>query len=126
MPAHAQETPSVEDLIAPIRAQVANPDQPFDLFIEITLIPGQEIAFEEAFGPRIAATRKEPGNLLFELSVHPTQPNVYILHERWENLAAVERHMGLGHMASFWPLYLPMIARVPSFEVYETRELEIN
>lgn len=119
----AASPPTTEDLIAPIRAEIVDPDQPFDVFIKITLIPGQEAAFEEAFAPRMAATRAEPGNLLFELSVHPTMPNVYILHERWSDLAAIEAHMETEHMASFWPLYFPMIARVPEFEVYATRDL---
>lgn len=123
MNARAQEGPTTEDLIAPIRAQVADPTEPFDIFIKITLIPGQEQAFEEAFATRMAATRDEPGNILFELSVHPQMPNVYMLHERWANLQAVEEHMGLEHMRSFWPIYFPMIARVPEFEIYTTRDL---
>lgn len=125
MNAHAQDGPTTEDLIAPIRAQVADPAKPFDIFIKITLIPGQEDAFEEAFVSRMTTTREEPGNILFELSVHPQMPNVYMLHERWENLAAVERHMGLEHMQTFWPLYFPMIARVPEFEIHTTRDLVV-
>lgn len=115
--------PTTEDLIAPIRAQLADPNAPFDIFIKITLIPGQEQAFEEAFASRMAATRAEPGNRMFELSVHPTMSNVYLLHERWENLAAVEAHMELDHMKTFWPIYFPMIARIPEFEIYATRDL---
>lgn len=123
-PAHGEEVgPTTEDLIAPIRAQLVDPDQPFDIFIKITLIPGQERAFEEAFASRMAATRAEPGNELFELSVHPSMPNVYMLHERWRDLASVEAHMEEEHMRTFWPLYFPMIARVPEFEVYATRDL---
>lgn len=102
---------------------VRDPVQAFDIFIKITLIPGQEEAFEEAFASRMAATREEPGNILFELSRHPDMPNVYMLHERWASLDAVERHMSLPHMASFWPIYFPMIARVPEFEIYATRDL---
>lgn len=128
MPAVAEQTtvPSAEDLIAPIRAQLADPQTPFDVFIKITLIPGQEQAFEAAFASRMAATRAEPGNKLFELSVHPHMPNVYMLHERWVDLAAIEAHMELDHMTTFWPLYLPMIARTPEFDVYATRDLTEN
>lgn len=123
MTVSAQELPTTEDLISPIRAQVSDPERPFDIFIKITLIPGQEQAFEGVFASRMAATRAEPGNLLFELSVHPHISNVYMLHERWANLEAVERHMELDHMKTFWPIYLPMVARVPEFEIYTTREL---
>ena len=119
----AHDGPTSEDLMAPIRAQVGDPDQPFDIFIKITLIPGQEQAFEEAFASRMERTRAEPGNILFELSVHPEMPNVYMLHERWENLEAVESHVGLEHMRTFWPIYFPMIARIPEFEIYSTRDL---
>lgn len=123
MTALAQKGPSTEDLMAPIRAQVGNLDRPFDIFIKITLIPGQERSFEEAFASRMKATRAEPGNILFELSRHPQMPNVYMLHERWANLAAVENHIGLEHMRTFWPIYFPMIARIPEFEIYSTRDL---
>ena len=122
VPVHAQ-SPQVEDLIAPIRAQVASEDEPFSILIFITLKPGEEGAFERTFAPVIAATRQEPGNIEFQLSQHPTESNVYFLYERWENLTAVEQHMGLPHMTEFWPVYLPMLARMPEFEIYMAREL---
>ena len=125
MTVSAQDGPTTEDLMAPIRAQVVDPEKPFEIFIKITLIPGQAQAFESAFKSRMEATRAEPGNVLFELSVHPQMPNVYMLHERWANLDAVENHMELEHMRTFWPLYFPMIARIPEFEIYATRDLVI-
>jgi quinol monooxygenase YgiN len=102
---------------------VSNPNQPFDIFIDITIKPGLEADFERAFAPAVTATRQEPGNLEFQLTRDPQQPNVYIHHERWKTLADVEQHMGTQHMQAFWPLYLPMLARTPEFKIAMTREL---
>lgn len=121
----ANSVPTVQDLIGPIQARVSDPAQPFDIFIDITIKPGQEAAFERAFAPVVAATRREPGNLAFQLTRDPTQPNVYLHHERWRSLADVERHMGTPHMQAFWPVYLPMLARKPEFKITMTRELTV-
>lgn len=122
----ANSVPTVQDLLAPIQARVSDPAQPFDIFIDITIKPGQEEAFERAFAPAVAATRREPGNLAFQLTRDPTQPNVYLHHERWRSLADLELHMGTSHMQTFWPVYLPMLARTPEFKITMTRELTIT
>lgn len=115
--------PTVQDLIGPIQARVSNPNQPFDIFIDITIKPGMEDEFECVFAPAVAATRPEPGNLAFQLTRDPKQPNVYLHHERWRTLADLERHMGTPHMQAFWPVYLPMLARTPEFKITMTRDL---
>ncbi len=46
-----------------------------------------------------------------------------MLYERWASLADVEAHMGLPHMAAFWPVYFPMLARTPEFEVLMVHDL---
>lgn len=119
----AQLIPTTEDLIGPIRERVASPDKPFDIFIDITIKPGLEGDFERAFAPAVNATRREPGNIAFQLTRDPRQPNVYVHHERWRTLRDVEQHMEMPHMKAFWPVYLPMLARTPEFHITETREL---
>lgn len=121
--APALAVPTVQDLIAPIQAAVTDPNKPFDLYIDIKIKPGMENDFERAFAPAVAATRREPGNLDFTLTRHPTEPGRYIHHERWARLSDVERHMGTPHMQAFWPVYLPMVARAPNIKVYMTAEL---
>ena len=120
---NAQEIdPSV--LSAPIVNQVPDPDKPFSVLIDITLIPGREAAFEREFAPVIAEVRKEPGNIEFQLSRHPEEPNVYFLYERWENVEVLKKHMNTPHMSQFWPKYFPMIARIPTIRVYMERDLQ--
>lgn len=113
-----------DDLAAPIRNQVSDPNEPFSVLIDITIIPGMEADFEREFGPVITEVRKEPGNIEFQLSRHPTESNVYFLYERWENLEVLEKHMTTPHMRQFWPKYFPMIARVPNISVYMQRDLQ--
>ncbi|MCG8388271.1 MAG: antibiotic biosynthesis monooxygenase [Cytophagales bacterium] len=111
-------------LSEPIVSQVSDPSQPFSVLIDITLIPGQEAAFEKAFAPVIAEVRKEPGNIEFQLSRHPEEPNVYFLYERWKNVQVLKEHMVTPHMSQFWPQYFPMIARIPTIRVYMERDLQ--
>ncbi|MGD1843716.1 MAG: putative quinol monooxygenase [Thermonemataceae bacterium] len=111
-------------LSAPIVNQVTDPDKPFSVLIDITLIPGQEAAFEKEFAPVIAAVRKEPGNVAFQLSRHPEEPNVYFLYERWKNIEVLKAHMTTPHMSQFWPKYFPMLAKIPTIRVYMVNDLQ--
>lgn len=113
-----------DDLAAPIRAQVSDPDKPFSVLIDITIIPGREKEFEEIFAPVIAEVRKEPGNIAFQLSKHPQESNVYFLYERWKNMKVLEEHMVTPHMSKFWPKYFPMIARIPNIRVFMVNDLQ--
>ena len=123
METQAQEVnPNV--LSAPIVEQVSDPNQPFSVLIDITLIPGKEEAFEKAFGSVIAAVRKEPGNIEFQLSQHPEEPNVYFLYERWKNIEVLKEHMSTPHMRKFWPDYFQMIARIPTIRVFMEKDLQ--
>lgn len=123
MEAQAQQVdPNV--LSEPIVNQVSDPEKPFSVLIDITLIPGQETAFEKEFGPVIAQVRKEPGNIEFQLSQHPEEPNVYFLYERWENIEVLKQHMGTSHMSQFWPKYFPMLAKIPTIRVYMEKDLQ--
>ena len=123
MESNAQEIdPNV--LSAPIVEQVSDPYKPFSVLIDITLIPGKEAEFEKAFASVIAEVRKEPGNIEFQLSRHPKEPNVYFLYERWKNIEVLKAHMETAHMSAFWPKYFPMIARIPTIRVYMERDLQ--
>lgn len=120
---NAQEVdPNV--LSDPIVSQVSDPTKPFSVLIDITLIPGKEEEFEKEFGPVIAEVRKESGNIEFQLSQHPDEPNVYFLYERWKNVEVLKQHMQTPHMSQFWPKYFPMIAKIPTIRVYMERDLQ--
>ena len=108
----------------PIVSQISDPNKPFSVLIDITLIPGKENEFEREFGPVIAEVRKEPGNIEFQLSQHPQEPNVYFLYERWKNVEVLKEHMVTPHMSQFWPKYFPMIAKIPTIRVYMEKDLQ--
>ncbi|MBP2831843.1 antibiotic biosynthesis monooxygenase [Aquimarina sp. U1-2] len=108
----------------PIVKKVSDPDKPFSVLIDITLIPGMEIEFEKQFAPVIAKVRKEKGNIEFQLSRHPEEPNVYFLYERWKNVEVLKAHMTTPHMSQFWSKYFPMIARIPTIRVFMERDLQ--
>jgi quinol monooxygenase YgiN len=115
---------TADDLAAPIRSQVSDPNKPFSNLIEITIIPGKEKEFEKLFGPVIAKVRKEAGNIEFQLNKHPKEPNVYFLYERWKNIKVLEEHMVEPHMTEFWPKYFPLLARIPDIRVFMINDLQ--
>jgi quinol monooxygenase YgiN len=122
--ASSTKAQTADDLAAPIRNQVSNPDKPFSNLIEITIIPGKEKEFEKLFGPVIAKVRKEQGCIEFQLSKHPKESNVYFLYERWKNIRILEEHMILPHMTEFWPKYFSLIARIPDIRVFIVNDLQ--
>ncbi len=124
--ATSQEAPTVDDLIAPVRDRIEHPDEPFQVVVAIRLKDGTSDAFETAFASRMSATRSEPGNLFFLLGQDLEDPHRYLLHEGWQNLSAYRSHMGSTHMSSFWPIYFPMVAEVPTIDVYAARDLAIG
>jgi autoinducer 2-degrading protein len=87
----------VGDLVlAAVKKDLTDPNKPFTLLIKVTTKEGQAKKFEAAMAQAIKETRKEKGNLTYELSNTPSSPR-YVIYERWENLAALEAHLKTAH-----------------------------
>lgn len=84
---------TMEDVIlAAAKKDFTDPTKPFTLLIQFTVKEGQAKKFEAAMAKTIKETRKEKGNLAYELSRTPLRP-LYVIYERWANLAALEAHL---------------------------------
>jgi len=46
-------------------------------------------------------TRQEEGNLNYDLHVCDTDSSLFIIHENWENAAALDRHKQQSHLTDF-------------------------
>ena len=46
-------------------------------------------------------TRKEKGNLNYDLHVSDADDSLFIIHENWENQAALDGHMAQPYLKSF-------------------------
>jgi quinol monooxygenase YgiN len=51
-----------------------------------------------AFAKAIAASRKETGNLAYDLNRDTQDPSRYLVYERWKDLAALEAHFQTAHL----------------------------
>lgn len=50
----------------------------------------------------IQETRREPGNISYDLVISNVNPRVVVFHEKWKSKADLDLHLGLPHMASFF------------------------
>jgi hypothetical protein len=85
--AWAAATASAADdhpVIALVKSKVKDPNKPFALLVTIKAKEGKEKEVEAAFAPCIAATKKEPGCLAYELNRDPDDPTVYVMYERFK------------------------------------------
>ena len=95
-------------VIASIKARLKNPDKPFTLIVRIQVKEGADKQFEAAFAKAIPASRKEKGNLAYDLNRDTQNPSRYLVYERWKDLAALEAHFQTPHLKTL----LAELARV--------------
>ncbi len=69
------------------------------LFVKFHVKPGKNAAFEAAFREMQKAIReREPGNFYYDLFVTPEDPQMYVIMERYRNVAAVAAHNQTDHI----------------------------
>ncbi len=69
--------------------------------------PGKNQAFREAARELIELTRKEEGNLSYDLCDDVEHPNVLTFVERWQDREAIDRHMHSEHFCRIVPQLKP-------------------
>jgi len=85
-------------VITVVKSRLKKPDKPFTLIVRVQVKEGAAKQFEAAFAKAITATRKEKGNLAYDLSRDTQEPSRYLVYERWKNLAALEAHLKAPHL----------------------------
>jgi quinol monooxygenase YgiN len=88
----AQEESTEHRLLRVAKGSLSDSTKPFTLVIKFKVKQGQGAKFEAAMAKAVKETRKEKGNLAYELSRSAKGSN-YIIYERWENLAALGAHL---------------------------------
>jgi quinol monooxygenase YgiN len=92
-------SPGADDhpVVALVKSKVKDTAKPFALLVTIKAKAGKEKDLEAAFAPCLAATKKEPGCLAYELNRDPDEPTTYVMFEKFKNVAALEAHLKLEH-----------------------------
>ena len=71
--------------------------------------PGNEGNIAEALREVIAPTREEPGCVGVNAFRARLDPQLFLIHSRWKDEAAFERHAGLPHTVRFLERVEPLI-----------------
>ena len=67
----------------------------------LTIKPETRAEFIAAATACIKETRKEPGNIAYDLHESVTDPSKMVFVEQWENAEALVPHRGAEHMKTF-------------------------
>lgn len=89
-------------VITAVKARLKNPDKPFTLLVRVQVKEGAEKQFEAAFAKAITATRKEKGNLAYDLNRDTQNSSRYLVYERWKDLTALEAHLKSPHIQALF------------------------
>ena len=107
-------------VVKTVKSKVKDKDKPFGMAVVFKVKAGQEKAFEDAFKPCLAGTRKEPGNLAYYLNHDLDEPQTFIVFERFKSVAALEAHAKTPHVAELLPKIGPLLdgdAKVKVFAI---------
>ena len=74
----------------------------------------------------IAATRKETGNIAYDLHESVTDPAKLVFVEQWENAEALEPHRKAEHMKTFGRVAVKCMAAPPKIEVITPEKVEVR
>lgn len=74
----------------------------------------------------IAATRKEPGNIAYDLHESVTDPSKLVFVEQWENAEALVPHRSAEHMKTFGRVVVKCITAPPRIEVITPEKVEVR
>jgi quinol monooxygenase YgiN len=74
---------------------------------------GHEAELEQLFAELRADVRAhEPGCLLYSLLKSRTKPGAYIVHEQYQNQAALDAHQKSAHGAKYFPRMRAIIEKI--------------
>ena len=86
------------------------------LVATLKIKPGSLPAILEAVMPCIEGTRKEPGNISYDLLHSQTDENTLVFVERWQDQAAIDNHFIEPHFTAW---------REAGAQFFESRTIEI-
>lgn len=73
----------------------------FKLIVTVPVRNEKAAAFEEMVKPLVENSRKEKGNLGYDIYPDVLNPNLYLILETWESDKALEAHNQTAHYLAF-------------------------
>ena len=105
-----------------IKSKVKDEKKTFAILVTFKVKAGNEKKFEEAFGPCLTATRKEPGCVAYFLNRDPDDATTYIMYESFKGIPGLEAHMKEKHTQTLLATVIPMCEGDPKIKVLTVPE----
>lgn len=105
-------------IVTLVKTKVKDKTKPFGMTVAFKVKAGQEKAFEEAFAPCLAATRKEAGCLAYFLNHDIDEPTVFVVYEKYKSIAAIEDHAKSKYVADLLKTIGPILDGEPKVKVF--------
>ena len=74
----------------------------------------------------IKETRKEPGNIAYDLHESVTDPSKMVFVEQWENVEALVPHRAAEHMKAFGRIAVNCMTAPPKIEVITPAKVDVR
>lgn len=92
----------------------------------LTVKPEMRAEFIEGAKACIAETRKEAGNIAYDLHESVTDPAKVVFVEQWENAEALEPHRKAEHMRAFGRVAKNCLSAPPKIEVITPEKVDVR
>jgi len=92
----------------------------------LTVKPETRAEFIAAATACIKETRKEPGNIAYDLHESVTDPSKMVFVEQWENADALVPHRSAEHTKTFGRVSLKLIWAPPKIEVITPEKVDVR
>jgi quinol monooxygenase YgiN len=92
----------------------------------LTVKPEMRAEFISAATASIKATRKEPGNIAYDMHESVTDPTKMVFVEQWESVAALEPHRTAEHMRVFGRIAVKCMTAPPLIEIITPANVDIR
>ena len=92
----------------------------------LTIKPETRAELIEAARACIAETRKETGNIAYDLHESVTDPTKLVFVEQWDSAEALVPHRTAAHMKTFGRVVVNCLAAPPKIEVITPANVEVR
>jgi quinol monooxygenase YgiN len=98
------------------------------IYVVATLSVKPEMRAEliEAAKTCIAETRKEAGNIAYDMHESVTDPSKMVFVEQWDNVEALEPHRKTDHMRAFGRIAAQCLAGPPKIEIITPEKVDVK
>lgn len=104
------------------------PEENHVIYIVATLTVKPEMRAELIAGAKacIAETRKEAGNIAYDMHESVSDPTRMVFVEQWENADALEPHRKSDHMRAFGRIAAKSLSAPPKIEIITPAKVDVR